>query len=114
MNYLPLILIAVLLMKNSSNALDFIKGLDLDGLSPILSMLGIDKTALTSITELLSGSGDLKSLLPTLLNAFASSKISESSNLSSSVTPTQASGLNPIKDVAGSQIISTLGNYFEQ
>ena len=107
MNYLPLILIASLLMKNQNGFKDLLSSFDLESLSPLLSLTGIDASALESIKTLLTSNGDIKSLLPLLLKGFSLNQ--------SAPQPVkeQSNDLTPIKDIASAEIISTLGNYFE-
>lgn len=107
MNYLPLILIASLLMKNGNGFKDLLGSIDLESLSPLLSLTGLDPSALEGIKTLISSNGDFKSLLPLLLKGFTLNQ--------SAPQPVkeQSNNLNPIKDIASAEIIGALGNYFE-
>ena len=105
MNYLPLILIAFLLMNKGEGLNGLLSNVNLESLAPLLSLTGLDESALDSVKALLSSGGDLKSLLPLLLKTFQPTPQPS--------TKEQANHLTPIKDIASSEIISTLGNYFE-
>ena len=61
-----------------------------------------EKLAIKSLT---TSGGDLKTLLPLILKSFTPPQQEKPA-----VSPR---GLDPIKDVASAEIISTLGNYFE-
>ena len=100
-----------MLKGNSFNEL--FSGLDLNSLAPLLSTFGVDENLIKTLSgeefkNLLNGNLDLKTLLPLVMNL--SSGFSPRQTESAQVTPER---LEPIKDVATSQIYSTLGNYFE-
>ena len=105
MNYLPLILIATMLLKNSSDFKNILSSIDLEGLSPLLSLTGLDASALESVKALLNSNGDLKTLLPLIMKGFLKSDTPQRE----SAKPQE---FEPILDVASAEIISALGNYF--
>ena len=108
MNYLPLILIGFLLMNKSGGLSGLLSNLDLESLAPLLSLTGLDENALEGIKALSTSGGDIKSLLPLLVKTF--NQPAKNPSPSQVETPNH---LNPIKDIASAEIISTLGNYFE-
>ena len=119
MGFLPIILIVVYLLNNKGGLKDFLGGIDLESLSPILSLLGADNKAIEllsspEIKQILSGNADIKTLLP-LITSFIGS-MGKSGNAdtptSSSENSFTAEYLNPIKDLASNEILSSLGNYF--
>ena len=118
MSFLPLILIIFLLFKKSdSPALEFIKGLDVTSLAPILQLLGLDESFLNVLNDenfknFLSGNGDIKSLIPIilpLLKNFSAPKPSQDFEFSENI---KSEYLSPIKDIASSDITSLLNGYF--
>ena len=118
MSYLVIILVVVfLLSKNKSSGI--LSQIDLDSILPLLSLFGIDEkiTSLISseeIKNLISGNGDIKSIMPLLLNILTSLKATPTFKEEVKSEPIiQNEYLNPIKDIASEEIISTLGNYFE-
>ena len=116
MNFLPIILIVVfLLSKKGGNPLE---NFDLESISPLLSLFGVSEDVLNilsrdEIKNLTSGNVDLKSIIPLITTLFSQMNKGDShpieTTFSSENTPEY---LNPIKDVANADIISTLGNYF--
>lgn len=118
MNFLPLILILFLLFKKQdSPILDFIKGIDVASLSPILNLLGFDESALEileneNFKNFLAGNGDIKSLIPMLLpllKNFTTKRATPTADFSESI---KSEYLSPIKDIASSEITALLDGYF--
>lgn len=131
MNYLPLLFILFYILKSKNE--NFLKnfnlsGIDLNSLSPILSLFGKEDLAeILSSNELsnfLQGKGDIKSLLPLLPKIIATFKNDNSSpfNFSNNsekenfdnketFTPTPER-LNPIEDIASERILNSLNSYF--
>lgn len=114
MNYLPIILITAFLLLNDKSGKDLLSGIDLEGLSPILNLLGVDENLVKTFLdgELLSAlksGGDIKTLLPTLIKTVSSI----TANPSFSAPPnTVEETLTPIEEFAGNEVLATLGNYF--
>ena len=121
MNFLPIILIIVFLLNKNKGGLVFLKDFDFESLAPILSLFGIDENTLKLLTsneikDILNGNLDIKSLMPIIINlvtTLSKPSVSEPTNFTATTTP-QPEYLNPIKDVATAQILTTLGNYFEK
>ncbi len=118
MGFLPIVLIVVYLLNNKGGLKDFLGGIDFESLSPILSLFGADNKTIEllsspEIKQILSGNADIKTLIP-LISTFISSmnKVGESFDLKSQENQYTAEYLNPIKDVASDEILSSLGNYF--
>ncbi len=119
MNFLPLILLLFLLLKkdSSNSILNILKNIDTSYLLPILEFLGIKLDGLDILNSeefkcFLSGNGDIKSLIPMLLpllKNFNKSSSNECANFSEEV---KNEYFSPIKDIAGEEITSLLGNYF--
>ena len=116
MNYLPIVLIIAFFMLKNKDALNLISGLDLQTLTPLLNLLGVNEEMLKTLInpELIStiqSGGDIKTLLPTIIktiNAF-------NSNTSNVATKTNVGeNLKPIEEFAGNEVLGALGNYFSQ
>lgn len=119
MSYLPIILIVIFLLGNKGSLKDFIGDFDFESITPLLSLFGVnEKTveALTSpdIKNILSGNADLKSMLPIIINLVTelNKNTAKPSNNEFYNSPSPEA-LDPIKDLAPEQIISSLGNYFQ-
>jgi hypothetical protein len=122
MNFLPILLIIFLLYKNKNATLvELLNNVDIDGLSPLLEIFGVDKTILETISnkefkDFISGNGSFKALLPllpTLLKSFNNFNNGKNyTSEESSAYYEEAQNLTPIKDIASEKIMSTLGNYF--
>jgi hypothetical protein len=120
MSYLVIILAVMFFLSKNNQAKGLLSQIDLDSILPMLSLFGIDEkvTNLISSNEiknLLNGNGDIKSIMPIIFNILTSIK-SKNDNYKpneNSVATYQNEYLNPIKDIANDEIISTLGNYFE-
>ena len=117
MSFLPIIIAIFFLMKNNSSFSEILGNIDIDGIKNTLKELGIENTFLNNISsDTISSilSGDIKSLLPLLpsiISMFNRSSYSNSENQNTNYYKNE--DLNPIKDIASEQIISTLGNYFK-
>ena len=118
MSYLAIILVVVFLLSKKGNDGSLLSGLDLESISPLLNLFGVDGDILNllksdEIKNLASGNFDIKSLIPLVTSLFETLKTKESSTIinseNKSVSPEY---LIPIKDVASAEIISTLGDYF--
>ena len=120
MSYLVIILAVVFFLSKNKSAGSLLSQIDLDSILPMLSLFGIDEkvTSLISsneIKDLINGNGDIKSIMPIIFNIMSSLKSSESySPPKTDNAPTyQNEYLNPIKDIASFEVLSALGNYFE-
>ncbi len=119
MSYLPIILVVLYLLNKKGGISELLGGLDVESISPLLSLFGVNKGAveLLSSPELknvLSGNADIKSIIPlittimsTMKNTPPSAPVSEPQ---SQYTPEY---LNPIKDVASPDVFTVLNNYFD-
>ncbi len=124
MSYMLIILVIFFIMKgNNNNLLDFIKNVDLSSILPYLEMLGIDKKVVETISsedfqKVLSGSFDVKTLLPLvmpILQNFIFSKQSattQSYESEKQAYSTDIQGISPIKDVASDEVVSMFSDYF--
>ncbi len=119
MSFLPLILLLFLLFKKDSNnsILDIIKNIDPSYLSPILEFLGVKLDGLDLLNSeefkcFLSGNGDIKSLIPMLLPLLKNFNKPSATNCGNFSEELKNEYFSPIKDIAGEEITSTLGNYF--
>lgn len=124
MSYMLIILVIFFIMKgNNNNLLDFIKNVDLSSILPYLEMLGIDKKVVETISsedfqKVLSGSFDIKTLLPLvmpILQNFIFSKQSATTKPYESekqAYSTDIQGISPIKDVASDEVVSMFSDYF--
>lgn len=117
MGFLPIILLVSYLLNNNGNIKELLGGLDLEGLTPILSLLGADNKTMEllsspQIKEILSGKADLNSLLPLLMSFLGSMNTPFQNNSTTNSQSVKSEYLNPIKDFANSEILSSLGNYF--
>ena len=119
MSFLPIILIILYLLNSNGGIKELLGGLDIKSIAPLLSLFGVNEKALDmlsmpEITDLISGKGDIKALIPLLSSLISSIKSTQPLN---SETPSKTTYspeyLNPIKDVAGEEIYSTLYNYFQ-
>lgn len=118
MSYLPIILIVIFLLGNKGNLKDFIGDFDFESISPLLSLFGVNENVLQTLSSLdiknvLQGNADIKSILPLIINLASNMNTQQNTNATfqDSFTPTPEA-LEPIKDLAPEQIISSLGNYF--
>ena len=121
MSYLPIILVVLYLLNNKKGkGLDFLGGLDVESITPLLSLFGVNKGTvdLLSSPELknvLSGNADIKSILPLLTNLLTTIKRNPQQNYKNDdIKEFTPEYLNPIKEIAGSEVLSTLNSYFEQ
>ena len=124
MSYMLIILVIFFIMKgNNNNLLDFIKNVDLSSILPYLEMLGIDKKVVETISsedfqKVLSGSFDIKTLLPLvmpILQNFIFSKqnaTTQSYESEKQAYSTDIQGISPIKDVASDEVVSMFSDYF--
>ena len=117
MNFLPLILIALLLFrKNDSPILEFVKNIDKESIMPILELLGVNADSLDFLNDenfknFLDGNGDIKSLLPMLLpliKSFTAYKTTATNNFSDNI---KSEYLSPIKDIASIEITNSLNGF---
>ena len=117
MSFLPLILIALLLFrKTDSPILEFLKNMDIETVSPILELLGLNQDSLGFLNDenfknFLSGSGDLKSLIPMLLPLIKNFTTPKTTTADFS-EDLKSQYLSPIKDIASSEITDILDGYF--
>ena len=112
MNFLPIILLIFYMLKGGSGLKDLFSNLDLNSIAPLLTTFGVDEKLVSTLfsgefKSLLSGKFDLATLLP-LITSLAGNFNANTP----AATIAKAERLDPIKDVAPSQIYSTLGNYF--
>ena len=118
MNFFPLILIALLLLrKTNSPILELVKNVDMQSISPILELLGINLNSLEFLNDenfknFLSGSGDLKSLIPLLLPLVKSFTANTQTSQTDFSDNLKSEYLSPIKDIANSEITNSLSGYF--
>ena len=116
MSFLPIILTIVFLLNKNANFKDVLSGFDVESISPLLSLFGVPESAAQTLKSeefknVLNGSLDVKTILPLITNLISSFKTA--SPVNASETPLNAPEyLNPIKDVASAEILSSLGNYF--
>ena len=117
MNFLPLILIALLLFrKNDSPILEFIKNIDIESVAPVLELLGVNENSLEILNNenfknFLAGNGDIKSLLPvllTLINSLKTTSEPAATNFSDNI---KSEYLSPIKDIANIEIENSLSEF---
>ncbi len=118
MSFLPLILIAFLLFrKTDSPILELINNIDLNSITPILELLGINADSLNFLKDdnfknFLAGNGDLKSLLPmllTLIKTFTANTNNQTTDFKGNL---KSEYLSPIKDIASSEITNSLSEFF--
>ena len=116
MNFLPIILIVVFLLnKRGGNAFE---NFDIESISPLLSLFGVSEDVIKmlssdEIKNLTKGNFDLKTIIPLLTTLFSNfNKVDQTPIKETFTNETSPEYLNPIKDVANADIISTLGNYF--
>ena len=119
MSFLPIILIILYLLNSNGGIKELLGGLDIKSIAPLLSLFGVNEKAvdilsMPEITDLISGKGDFKALIPLLSSLVSSIKTAEpqTSKIQSENT-FSPEYLNPIKDVASEEIYSTLYNYFQ-
>ena len=118
MSFIPLILILFLLFKkNDSPILEFIKGIDLSSISPILQLLGLNEESLDFLNDenfknFLSGNGDLKSLIPIILPLLKNLTTKQTAPVNEFSENLKSQYLSPIKDFAPSEITEILNEYF--
>ena len=119
MSFLPIILIILYLLNSNGGIKELLGGLDIKSIAPLLSLFGVNEKALDmlsmpEITNLISGKGDIKTLIPLFSSLISSIKSSEPTyKETASESPLQPEFLNPIKDVASEEVYSTLYNYFQ-
>lgn len=117
MNFLPIILIVVFLINKKGG--EFLSGFDFESISPLLSLFGVSDEILTmlksdGIKDLANGNFDLKTIVPIVTSMFSKMKNEPPSPQENSFSTNQTPEyLNPIKDVANADIISSLGTYFK-
>ena len=116
MNFLPIVLIIVfLLSKKGGSKSDF----DLESITPLLSLFGVTEEIVKMISSdeikgIMNGNFDLKSIIPLITSIFSQMKNStEVPSESSYQSPQAPEYLNPIKDVASAEILSSLNSYFK-
>lgn len=118
MSFLPIILIIVFLLSKNGKGLSDLTGFDFESISPLLNLFGVSDDVLKMLTSneiknITSGNLDVKSIIPlvtTLLETFKSTNTKPFAETPNSThTPEY---LNPIKDVASDEILSSLGNFF--
>lgn len=123
MNFLPIILmLAFMIRKNPSSFYNILNSIDIESIAPILELFGIDKKIVeelssTNFQNFINGNGSIKDflpLIPIVLKYFNFNKnpSSQSFTDASKTDFTLNEELNPIKDIANENIMSTLGNYF--
>ncbi len=118
MSYLPIILIVVFLLSRNGKGLSGLKDFDFESIAPLLNLFGVNDNVLKLLTgdemkNITSDNFDIKSVLPlvtSLLENFKSTNHKPFVN-EQHFAPTPEY-LNPIKDVASAEILSSLGNYF--
>lgn len=116
MSFLPIILTIVFLLNKNANFKDVLSGFDVESIAPLLSLFGVPESAAQTLKSeefknVLNGSLDVKTILPLITNLISSFKTASTANTSENplITPEY---LNPIKDVASPEILSSLGSYF--
>ncbi len=129
MNFTPLILVLPLLFKNDSSWLkNVLPRLDLPSFAPLFKILGFDDKTIDFLTSekfaetlsTLSEKGsDLKTLLPTLLELFSSSRKNreEKKEAASGAGTPEAADVNaayftPVKDFIPDDVSESLSAYF--
>ncbi len=119
MSFLPIILIVLFLLNRNGGVKELLGGLDFKSISPLLSLFGMDEKTVDmlsspELSDLFSGKGDIKSLIP-LLSSFMSTMKSTppTTNEKANESSFSPEYLNPIKDVASEEVYSTLNNYFQ-
>ena len=119
MSFLPIILIILYLLNSNGGIKELLGGVDVKSIAPILSLFGVNEKALDmlsmpEIADLISGKGDIKSLIPLLTSLVSSIKSKPTQPVENiyeqSFSPEY---LNPIKDLASEEVYSTLYNYFQ-
>ena len=118
MSYLPIILVVLYLINKKGGMSELLGGLDVESISPLLSLFGVDKGTVELLSSpqlknVLSGNADIKSLIPLITTLMSTMKNNQpatpQSEAQSEFTPEY---LNPIKDVASPDVFSALNNYF--
>lgn len=119
MSFLPIILIILYLLNSNGGIKELLGGLDVKSIAPLLSLFGVNEKALDmlsmpEITDLISGKGDIKALIPLVSSLVSNIKTAQPKMAEmQSQTTYSPEYLNPIKDVASKEIYSTLYNYFQ-
>jgi hypothetical protein len=114
MNFLPIIILLFLFFKRDSVS-DILNGINIDEIKETLKSFGIENDLLNGVSnELINEvlSGNFKAILPILPSLLSAFKNNSNTNFSNN-TYEKVEELNPIKDIAGEKITSTLGDYFK-
>jgi hypothetical protein len=114
MNFLPIIILLFLFFKKDSVS-SILNGVNIDEIKETLKSLGIKNDLLNGVSNELVNevlSGNFKAILPILPTLLSAFKNNSTANFSDTSYET-AEELNPIKDIAGEKITSTLGDYFK-
>ena len=113
------IVLAVILLSNGrlDNIADVLKKIDFASFKPIFSLLGVNEKTTEFICsekfqEILDGGFNLKNA-PEIVSAFKGAFVkSETEEKRADGEAEKPLGLNPIKDVASSEIEESLGSFF--
>ncbi len=114
---LPLLLILFLLFggERTADVRNLLARIDFASFAPVLKLLGLGESAIDFLSsenfEKLIEGGDLKSVLPAILSSFGK-KEKPSEGSSDGNAPVKNNYLEPIKDVAATDVEEALGSYF--
>ena len=119
---LTFILLLILLFGGGRTAeiRNFLARVDFKSFAPVLKLMGVsDKTieylSSENFEKLMEGNGDLKSALPAFLSAFKKetpAATGEENGETEGDKPIKNNYLDPIKDLAANEALSSLGAYF--
>ena len=123
MNLLPILLIALLMGGEKLSTLkEFLSKIDFSSFTPIFKALGIQSNVIDflsseTFSSLLSGQGDLKSILPLLSSFFKTPekeevKTTNSEEVQEEEVSVPEDFISPIKSVAPTDVEETLNNFF--
>ena len=113
MNYLVIILLALVLIRGKNESLDnLLSSITVEDALPLLQLFGINSEHLQAITNILpnlmSGELDLLAIIKNLAPLIAT--FNQTSNQSN--TPPEVSGIDNIKDIAPDEILQNIQDYF--
>ena len=118
MSFLPILLLIFLLSKSNNNTISSILNyIDLESISPVLEVFGLDKNIINVISsqefkEFLNGNRDFKVLLPLIPTLLKNFNSKTTKHTQSNETIYKSENLTPIQDIASEEVYSTLGSYF--
>ncbi len=118
MSFLPIILIIIFLLSKNGKGIPDLTGFDFESIAPLLNLFGISNDLLKTLTsdeikKITSGNFDMKSILPLVTSLIETFKSSSTKPFAETPNSTHTPEyLNPIKDVASDEILSSLGNFF--